>query len=350
MADVPGITYTWATMEVGAPKIQLNADEAAAELAGVRLQDIAAELSADLEGVPAGSVLEGVESLPVRVIAPDARRGQLDELRDKRIGADPRTGSLGAPLSAIGDLELHPEIAVITRRNGQRSNIIRASVEPYALPAPVFLEFQERMEASGFQLPPGYELILGGEAAERGDAVGNLLGTALPLVIAMAGCVALVFNSFRKSFLVLLSGFLSIGIAFIGVWAFGLPMGFNAIIGAMGLLGIAINGTIVVLSALQANPKACEGDLQAQIDTVVEASRHIVATTLTTMGGFIPLILTKDMFWLPLASSISIGVGGSALLALYFSPAMFAWGMRLRARGKNRQGIKGSEAIAVGAE
>lgn len=350
MADVPGITYTWATMEVGAPRIQLNADETAAELAGVRLQDLAAELSADLEGVPAGSVLEGVESIPVRVLAPDARRGQLDELRDKRIGADPRTGNLGAPLSAIGDLELHPEIAVITRRNGQRSNIIRASVEPYALPAPVFQEFQERMEASGFQLPPGYELILGGEAAERGNAVGNLLGTALPLVIAMAGCVALVFNSFRKSFLVLLAGFLSIGIAFIGVWAFGLPMGFNAIIGAMGLLGIAINGTIVVLSALQANPQACEGDLQAQIDTVVEASRHIVATTLTTMGGFIPLILTGDMFWLPLASSISIGVGGSALLALYFSPAMFAWGMRLRAKGKKRRKISGSEAIAVGAE
>ena len=329
LSETPGVTYTWGTMEVGSPKILLNVDETAAELAGVRLQDLATDMSAELDGVPAGSILEGVEELPVRVIAPDSRRGTLSSLRDKRVGAGPG-GNLGAPLSAIGELELRPEIAVITRKDGQRSNFIRASIEPYALPAPVFADFQARLDSRDFHLPPGYEIVLGGEAAERGDAVGNLLGTALPLIIAMAGCVALVFNSFRKSFLVLLSGFLSIGLAFIGVWAFGLPFGFNAIIGAMGLLGISINGTIVVLSALDANPDARAGDQQAQIDTIVEASRHIVATTLTTMGGFIPLILTKDMFWLPLASGISIGVGGSALLALYFSPAMFAMGMNLR--------------------
>ena len=249
---------------------------------------------------------------------------------------------MGTPISALGELEVAPQIAVITRRDGQRSNIIRASVEPYALPAPVFTAFEARMEEAGFTLPPGYEIIMGGEAAERGDAMGNLFGTALPLIIAMAGCVALVFNSFRKSFLVLLSGFLSIGISFIGVWAFGLPFGFNAIIGAMGLLGIAINGTIVVLSALQVNQAACDGDIDAQVDTVVEASRHIVATTLTTMGGFVPLILTQDMFWLPLASSISVGVGGSALLALYFSPAMFSMGMALRRWTKKMKENRGS--------
>lgn len=327
--DVRGVTYSWSTIETGAPTIRLMADEAAADLAGVRLQDISADMNAELEGVRAGSVLEGVEEIPVRVIAPEERRGTLSSLRDARVGVGP-DNPMGTPIAALGDLELAPQIAVITHRNGVRSNIIRASIEPYALPAPVFTEFQAQLDEAGFELPPGYEIVLGGEAAERGDAMGNLFGAALPLVIAMAGCVALVFNSFRKSFLVLLSGFLSIGIAFIGVWAFGLPMGFNAIIGAMGLLGIAINGTIVVLSALQVNPAARAGDIDAQVDTVVQASRHIVATTLTTMGGFVPLILTKDMFWLPLASSIAVGVGGSALLALYFSPAMFSLGMKLR--------------------
>lgn len=323
LSETPGVTFTTATIETGAPKIQLQADETSSELAGVRLQDIAADIAAELEGVPAGSILEGVEEIPVRVIASDSRRGSLESLRDKRVGVGPGS-EMGTPLSALGELVLKPEIAVITHRNGERANIIRAWVEPYALPDPINMDFQARMKDAGHQLPAGYKIILGGEAAERGDAQGNLFGTALPLIIAMAGCVALVFNSFRLAALVLLSGFLSIGLAFIGVWSFGLAFGFNAIIGAMGLLGISINGTIVVLSALRANKDAVAGDRQAQIDTVVDATRHIVATTLTTMGGFLPLLLEGDRFWLPLASGISIGVAGSALLALYFTPAVFA--------------------------
>jgi multidrug efflux pump subunit AcrB len=340
----PGVTYTWATMETGAPKIQLQADETEAELAGVRLQDLAGDIAAELEGVEAGSVLEGVEEIPVRVIANNARRSDLVSLRDKRVGAGPETG-FGAPLSALGDLALTPEIAVITHKDGERSNIIRASVEPYALPAPIFEAFQARLEAENFTLPAGYRIILGGEAAERSDALGNLFGTAVPLILAMAGCVALVFNSFRMSALVLTSGFLSVGLAFIGVWSFGLPFGFNAIIGAMGLLGISINGTIVVLSALRADHESVAGNRQAQIDTVVDATRHIVATTLTTMGGFVPLILTGDLFWLPLASGISVGVGGSALLALYFTPAVFT--LTHRQHKKKTATTPKAEAVAT---
>ena len=61
----------------------------------------------------------------------------------------------------------------------------------------------------------------------------------------------------------------------------------------------------------------------AQREVVVAATRHIVATTLTTMGGFVPIILQGDVFWMPLATGIAGGVAGAAILALYFTPAMF---------------------------
>ena len=86
------------------------------------------------------------------------------------------------------------------------------------------------------------------------------------------------------------------------------------------MFGIAINGSIVVLSLLRANPAAMADDVIAQREVVVDATRHIVATTLTTMGGFVPILLTGDSFWMPLAAGISGGVGGSAL---YFTPAIF---------------------------
>lgn len=321
LAGTPGITYTQASLRLGAPQIKFEADEAATAMVGARLTELAGDLNAELEGVLAGSVLEGVEELPVRVIASNQRRGSLTDLRSKTIGVSP--GNLGTPLSALGEMRLEPDTASITRKNGVRVNTVQAFVEPFSLPAAVLEQYVERLEEAGFETPTGFTTSFGGEAEESGNAVSNLAALAVPLIVLITGAVALVFNSFRMALLVLVTGFMSVGMAFVGIWLFNLPLGFNGIIGALGLLGIAINGSIVVLSQLKANPAAMKDDVLAQRETVVDATRHIVATTLTTMGGFVPLIITADPFWLPLASAIAVGVFGSALLALYFTPAVF---------------------------
>jgi len=139
----------------------------------------------------------------------------------------------------------------------------------------------------------------------------------------MIASVVLAFNSFRYAGVVFVVGFLSAGLAMFGVWMFGTPLGFNAIIGSLGLVGLSINGTIVVLSALRADEKAKAGDPDSTRETVVDATRHILATTLTTIGGFAPLLIEGDSFWLPFASAVAGGVAGSAVLALIFAPAAF---------------------------
>lgn len=321
LSGVPGITYTQASLQLGAPVVTIRADEAATAMSGDRLVDLANDLRAELEGVPAGSILEGIEEVPVRVIAPPERRSQLADLRSKTIGNGP-DGS-GAPIASLGEITLDPQTAVITRYMGRRVNQIYGFTEPYSLPPPVMEKFQSALDASAFSVPPGYEIIIGGEEETRTEALGNLASLAVPLVLIMAGAVALVFNSFRMALVILMTGGMSVGLAFGGVWMFNLPMGFNAIVGALGLLGISINSSIVVLSLLQGSEAARRDDVIAQREIVVAATRHIVATTLTTMGGFVPIILTGDVFWLPLATAIAGGVAGSALLALYFAPAVF---------------------------
>ena len=321
LAQTPGVTFTSARLQVGAPIVTLQADETATAMSGVRLTGLASEIRAELEGVQAGSILEGVEEIPVRVIAPEERRSELSDLRSKTI-SNARPGG-GTPLSALGDLTLSPETATIVRLDGKRVNEVFGYVQPYALPAEINDVFKANLEASGFELPPGYEWIEGGVSSNGSDAITNLASLAVPLVLVMLGAVALVFNSFRMAFLVMGVGFMAMGLAFAGVWMFNLPLGFNAILGALGLLGISINGTIVVLSLLTNNEAARNDDIIAQREVVVAATRHIVATTLTTMGGFVPIILQGDVFWMPLATGIAGGVAGSAILALYFTPSVY---------------------------
>jgi len=127
---------------------------------------------------------------------------------------------------------------------------------------------------------------------------------------------------------------------------FNLPLGFNAIVGAVGLLGIAINGSIVVLSLLKADKAAMADDVIRQRDIVVDATRHIVATTLTTMGGFVPIILTGDLFWMALAAAIAGGVTGSALLSLYFVPSVFRI-MTMKPMRRLWRSVSGQRAAAA---
>jgi len=328
LARTPTVTHTLALLEMGEPVARIMADEAAAELAGIRLDDLANRLRGELDGVVGGSVLEGVQELPVRVIARDSRRSSLSAVSASPL-ATPGQDILSSPMAALGEVVLAPQVAGIPHENGRRVNTIYGYLDPYTLPAPALEHFFAALDEAGIVLPPGYELQIAGEAAERGNAMAGLLGTALPLLVLMIGSVVLAFNSFRFAGVIFIVAFLSVGLAMFGVWAFGTPLGFNAIVGSMGLMGLSINGAIVVLSALRANPAAMALEAGAVQATVVDATRHIISTTLTTIGGFIPLILSGDSFWLPFAAAMVGGVAGSALLALVFAPAAFTFLTRL---------------------
>lgn len=321
--QAPGVTYTEARLQLGEPAARLDADEAAASRAGLRLTDLAGRLRADVDGVVGGSMLEGVEELPVRVMAPAERRGALSLLGATPLPSGPQGEAAPVGVGALGPVRVYPETSLITRIDGERANAIYAFLEPFVLPAPTLARFQALYEEQGAPLPPGYRIEVGGDAENQGDAMGDLMSTALPLFTLMIAAVVLAFNSFRYAGVVFVVGFLSAGLAMFGVWMFGTPLGFNAIIGSLGLVGLSINGTIVVLTALRANDEARAGDREATRETVVDATRHILATTLTTMGGFAPLLIEGDSFWLPFASAVAGGVAGSAILALVFAPAAF---------------------------
>jgi len=345
LATSRAVTYTTAKLAGGEPKLLVAADESEARLAGLRLGDIADQLDASLEGAVGGSVLEATEEIPVRVRIGAGERADLSRIASTRVLAPGRQpgdagGIPGVPLSALSRIELVPEIAGITRRNGERANTVQAFLVPYAFIADSLADFRTRLDASGFALPEGYRLELGGEDEQRSEAMGKLAAFALPLFVIMAGAVILSFNSFRMAGIIGAVAFLSVGLAIFGVWLFGYPMGFVAIVGTMGLVGLAINGGIVVLSALRADPRARSAEVEPTADVVVGATRHIVATTLTTIGGFLPLILDGGRFWPPMATAIAGGVGGSAILALYLVPSLFA----LSARRDRRRAAGSADA------
>ena len=345
LAETDDVTYTVAKIAGGEPKLMVHADEVEARVGGLRLSDIADQLNARLEGAIGGSVLETTEEIPVRVRVRGDDRADLREITAANVlgtgvPLDAR-GVSGVPLGAMSKIDLVPELAGITRRNGERSNTVQAFLVPYTLISESLADFRQRLADSDFSLPEGYRIEFGGENEQRGEALANLMAFALPLFVVMAGTIILSFDSFRLAGIIGCVAFLSIGLALLGVWAFGHPMGFLAIVGTMGLVGLAINDSIVVLSALRRDPGAQAGRLEETREIVVDATRHVLATSFTTIGGFLPLIVFGGRFWPPLATAIAGGVLGASVLALLFVPCVFAGSRRRELRRQAARAARG---------
>ncbi len=340
MARVPAVTHTLATLRGGATKLWLEADEEEARRAGLALGEVAAQVGTRMEGVTGGSLLEGPEEIPVRVVLPDARRGSMRGVA--ALGLVGPHGTAPAPLDGLASMAIRPSWSAIPHRNGERVSIVRAWTHAGVFPDTAFGSFQEVMSAEPLDLPPGYRLEIGGDAEKRGDAMGDLLALVPVLVGLMFACVALSLNSFRLGAVVFVVAGQSMGLGLLSATIGGHPLGFQAMIGLIGLVGVAINAAIIISSALQSDEAAADGDPKAIADVVqFETSRHIVSTTITTFGGFLPLILSPGGFWPPFATGIAGGVLLSSLLSFYFVPAAFLLVARWR-----RPAFRAQEVLA----
>ena len=320
IAGIDNVTYTRATLSTAEPKLTFEPNENAAARAGVSTGDLARRLNSALTGDVAGTVLEGSSEIQVRVRLSDEYRDNSLDLTTLPILT---SQGAGVPLDQLGEWRVLPTATAINRRQGDRLNTIQAYLVPFTLPASVLAEVEAKLAAEGFILPAGYKLEIGGEAEQSSESMGNLVSVFMFFALAMAAVVVLSLNSFRQAGLIGFVAILSFGLALFGVRLFGYPFGYMALIGSLGMMGLAINGAIIVLSALKASEEALAGDRVATVEVVINATRHIISTTVTTIGGFVPLIVAGGTFWPPLATAIAGGIAGSAMIALFMVPTLF---------------------------
>jgi len=330
MARVPGITHTKASLIGGEPKISFLLNEDDIRGLGLDLRTVAGQLESALEGATGGSLLEATEELPVRVRLGEDERASVDLIRSLKIvppAGSPLAASgdhPGIPLAALGRAELVPSESPIARENSERVNIISGYIETHLLPETALTGFQRLWEQEPVYLPPGYRLIIGGDADARADTVSNLvapMGLVMTLTIAT---IVLTFNSFTLFLISFIVVLLSAGLSIFSLAVFDYPFGIQAMIGVIGSIGVSINAAIIILTALQQDDRAMANDVVRIRQIVGEASRHIISTTTTTFGGFLPLIIAGGGFWPPFAMAIAGGVLLSSFVSFYFTPPMFS--------------------------
>jgi multidrug efflux pump subunit AcrB len=243
-------------------------------------------------------------------------------------GASPELIS-GIPLNALGRAQLVPSQSPISRLNGERINTVQAYITRGVLPQEALKLLQENLAQNPIALPPGYSLSFGGDSDERASVVEKIMAPMGLIIAALLATLLMTFNSWRLSAVALLVCVCSMGLSLLALAIFRYPFGIQPMIGVIGSIGVSINAAIIIMTALQAHEGARHGGLFAIRAVVMDSSRHIVSTTVTTFGGFLPLILEGSKLWPPFAMAIAGGVLLSTIISFFLVPPMFLVVMRI---------------------
>ncbi len=330
MERIPQVTHTSADLIGGAPKLVFELDEQKLRLAGMQLTDAATALNDALLGQVGGEVLESTERLPVRVRLAEQEWGNSERIADIRVprpapaGLTLPTAISGIPLSAIGTPQLVPAQSPISRRDGQRLNTVSGYLTRGVLPEEALDVLRQELERNPVALPPGYTINYGGDTEERAKVVEKLVAPLGLILSALLATLVMTFNSWRLAAISLLVCVCSLGLSLLSLAIFAYPFGIQAVIGVIGSIGVSINAAIIIMTALQENEGAARGGLFAIRAVVMDSSRHIISTTVTTFGGFLPLILEGSQFWPPFAMAIAGGVLLSTIVSFFLVPPLFS--------------------------
>lgn len=326
LAQRPEVVHSRADLSETTAKLAVHVDEIQARLVGLDRFNLAQQLDATLEGTTGGSVLEATEELPVRVRLGNSDRSELTQIQSLDLlptAPSDRTLNQTIPLSGLATIQLESDRTAIPRRNGRRVNIVQGFLQAGELPANVLVKFQQQLQANHFQLPPGYTYEWGGEVEERRESTLNILRIMPVIAVLIAATLIFTFQSVPLAGGLGLIAVLSAGVGLLALRISGYPFGFTAILGTIGLVGIGVNESTVMLAALQNDMPATQGDRSAIQEVVVQNTRHLVATTVTDTVGFVPLMFDPTGFWNPLAIVIGGGLVGVTFLSVCFVPALF---------------------------
>jgi multidrug efflux pump subunit AcrB len=317
--DTPGVVGPYSNWGATAYAVDLKVDPYAASLAGVTHSDISNATRTLLSGSVLTSYREGDHQVPVVLRTLRESRRELGDLSG--IFVDGKFGKV--PLNSLAEIDASWQAAVMARRNKHATVTVGARVAPGMLANSVAADIEPGLQRMLQELPPGYFVEQGGEQEETLKAQIQVVRAVGIAMLLMTLVLIVQYNSLLKPLVVLMTVPLAMIGVLLGLWATGWAMGFMAMLGLLALGGIVINNAIVLIDFIE----RASADGMPLRDAVVRAGRlrvrPIVLTSLTTIGGLLPLSLFGGALWAPMTNGMIFGLAASTVLTLVVVPTVY---------------------------
>lgn len=307
--------------------VRIKVDRDKAAILGVALPDVDRAVRLALGGVVAGEYRDARSDEPndIRVTLARNARGATPDFAtlDRIYVASSRSdhGAAPIPLGHIAAIELEPSSTKVRHYAKQRSITVTAQVRDGYNTDRV----TKQVLASLASVPEGKGVrrVAAGELENRQESFGGL-GAAIAIAIfGVLAVLVLEFRTFKSTLIV--ASVIPLGIVggLVALFLSGYTLSFTANVGFVALMGIEVKNSILLVDFT--NQLREEG---TPLDDAIRRAGEarfvpILLTTLTAIGGLVPLVLERSSLYSPLALVILGGLVSSTLLARVVTPVLY---------------------------
>ncbi len=290
---------------------------------GFTISGVASELRNRLNGIEAAEFPVGTRTSTITVRVPEAEvtAGYLHEARLRSPAGD------FVPLSEIVRVAPQPGFASVRRDNGLRVVTVSGDLDSDdADRAAAITNTLKTTILPDIAARHGVTASLGGLAEQERDFLSDALNGLVLCLVGIYLVLAWIFASWTRPLAVMAVIPFGLTGAIFGHWVWDVPLSLFSVVGLIGMTGIVINDSIVLIDAIDEKAQS-RAMLPAVVDAVADRLRAVLLTTLTTVLGLAPLLYetsSQALFLKPTVITLAYGLGFGLVLVLVTVPALVA--------------------------
>ena len=325
---IEGVSDVIVGYEYGKKQLKVAVNEDLAKKYDLSVGQVAAAVRTAFDGTVATSIkpVKAEEEIDVLIRFPEEIRNDREVAFDKIMVSNSR-GNL-IPLKSVATVQEQEGVFKISHLDGKRVIYVTAQVDGQkATSLDVNLKMRKDLGEKIGKDYPGYAVKFSGEFEEQQQTFKNLLRSFLIALFLIFIILAALFNSLVQPFIVLSAipyGIIGVIFAFL---THQRPLSFFAFMGLVGLAGIVVNDSVVLVDFINKLRKSGKERRASIIEAGQMRLRPVIMTTITTIAGLVSVaygIGGGDPFLKPMALAIIWGLGFATALTLIVIPCIYA--------------------------
>jgi multidrug efflux pump subunit AcrB len=319
LKKTPGTMYVNNELTTLKTDIRIKVNKEKAGLLGVPVNEIDRSVRMAIAGLNVGTFRkDNGDEYNINVTLPRGNHQTLEALQKVYVST---TSNAPVPLSQVADIQFQSSPTSIKHYDKDRYTVVTAFVQSGYNTTKVTDGLLKNLDNMAF--PAGTHYVAAGEVESKQDSFGGLGTIVLITIFGILGILVLEFKTFRGTLIVLSVVPLGIIGAVLMLLGTGNTFSFVAVIGLIALIGIEVKNSILLVDYTDQLRKGG----MALDDAIQEAGETrfvpIILTTLTAIGGLMPLVLENNPLYTPLALVIIGGLISSTLLTRIVTPVLY---------------------------
>jgi multidrug efflux pump subunit AcrB len=299
-----------------------------AEAMGVSLADLAGTIRASYYGEEVMRLQRGRHEVKLMVRYPQDERRTLATLADVRVaGPD----GVKRPIRELADVSVVRGYSEINRLGQKRSITVTADIDVATsslTSSQITADMEKRLMPGLLADHPLVRVRWEGQKEQTNESLRSLGTGFVVALFAMFVLLTMEFKSYFQPFLILAAIPFGIAGAVFGHALMGMPLTLFSMFGLVALAGVVVNDSICLIDFINHRVRAGHPLRAALRESGCLRFRPVMLTSVTTIGGLLPLLLEKSFqaqFLIPMATALAFGLATTTLLVLILVPVMYSF-------------------------